>query len=79
VFPTHLTVVFAPKIFGVLAIRFAGWATDAGVAAKEAELRTWIEPGGLRPVGPPTYAYYDDPWMPGPPRRNEVLLDVSPE
>jgi hypothetical protein len=61
------------------AIRFAGWATDARVAAQEAELRTWIERRGLRPVGPPTYAYYDDPWMPGPLRRNEVLLDVSPE
>jgi hypothetical protein len=28
-------------------------------------------------VGAPTYAYYNDPFTPGPLRRNEVIFDVT--
>ena len=59
------------------AIQFSGVATDARVAEHETRLRTWLEARDHRVLGPPTYAYYDDPWMPPPLRRNEVLLPVA--
>jgi len=58
------------------AIRFSGHATDAAIAKHEAQLRAWLATQGLIPDGPPTYAYYNDPWTPGPLRRNEVIFDT---
>ena len=37
----------------------------------------WIDARGLRRLSPPVYAYYNDPFTPGPLRRNEVLYDVA--
>jgi hypothetical protein len=31
----------------------------------------------LSPLGPPTYAYYNDPFTPGFLRRNEIQLPVK--
>lgn len=59
------------------AIRFSGVADDASIAAQEAELRRWLESRGLKSDGAATYAYYNDPFTPGPLRRNEVLIEVS--
>lgn len=59
------------------AIRFSGVATDASIAEKESELRAWLTSRGLVPAGPATYAYYNDPWTPGPLRRNEVLIALE--
>ncbi len=61
----------------VAAVRFSGVANDALLAEKEAALREWIESRGLKPVGPPTYAYYNAPFTPGFLRRNEVMFDVA--
>ncbi len=60
------------------AIRFPGVATDGLIAEQERRLRSWLEARGLRVVGPPTYAYYNAPFTPGPLRRNEVMLDLLP-
>lgn len=59
------------------AIRFSGVATDALIAEKESQLRAWLASRGLRSAGPATYAYYNDPWTPGPLRRNEVLIALE--
>lgn len=61
----------------VAAVRFAGRATDADFARRETQLRAWVEAEGLEASGPAQYAYYDDPMVPGPLRRNEVLLPVE--
>ena len=58
------------------AIRFSGVATDELIAENEAKLRAWLGERGLEILGPPTYAYYNDPFTPGFMRRNEVLFDV---
>lgn len=58
-------------------IRFSGVTTDELIAVKEATLRKWIRERGLRPLGPPTYAYYNHPLTPGFLRRNEVMFDVA--
>lgn len=60
------------------AIRFSGVATDALIATNEAALRQWLALRGIEILSAPTYAYYNDPFTPGPLRRNEVLFDVKP-
>lgn len=59
------------------AIRFPGIATDASIAANEATLRQWLGANQYEAIGAPTYAYYNDPFTPGPLRRNEVMIDVK--
>jgi len=59
------------------AVTFSGYARDRKVAEQEAKLMAWIEEQGLTPTGLPTYAYYNPPWIPGPFRRNEILVPVS--
>jgi effector-binding domain-containing protein len=59
------------------AIRFSGVATDALIATNETALREWMTTQGIKIIGSPTYAYYNDPFTPGPLRRNEVLFEVQ--
>jgi hypothetical protein len=59
------------------AIRFSGAADDALIAQQESALRAWMQARGLTPAAPPVFAYYNDPFTPGPLRRNEVLIDLS--
>lgn len=59
------------------AIRFAGNPDDAMLAEREAELRAWIEDAGHRIAGPAEYAFYNAPFVPGPLRRNEVLIPLE--
>jgi len=47
------------------------------LAAKEIELRRWIESHWLTPVGPVEHAFYNSPVMPGPLRSNEVLIEIK--
>ncbi|MDJ0897102.1 MAG: heme-binding protein [Alphaproteobacteria bacterium] len=59
------------------AIRFSGVATDILLAEKGSALRAWMNERGLKPLGPPTYAYYNAPFTPGFLRRNEVMFEVA--
>ncbi len=59
------------------AIRFSGVATDDLIERQEEKLRAWLADRGLVPVGTATYAYYNDPFVPGPLRRNEVLFEIE--
>jgi hypothetical protein len=59
------------------AIRFSGVATDATIATNERALREWLVSRKIVILGAPTYAYYNDPFTPGPLRRNEVMFDVK--
>lgn len=61
------------------AVRFSGVADDELIASQEAALVAWMENRGLTPSGPPTYAYYNDPFTPGFLRRNEVMFDLVEE
>jgi SOUL heme-binding protein len=58
------------------AIRFSGVATDRLLATKEDRLRDWLGAQGLQASAGSTYAYYNDPFTPGPLRRNEVIIDL---
>lgn len=74
--PEAVTIASLPAR-RVAAIRFSGRADDALLAAREAELREWLDGYGLKATGPAEYAFYNPPITPGPLRRNEVLLPVA--
>lgn len=59
------------------AIRFSGNGGASDLAAHEAQLRSWLDGQGLVPEGEAEYAFYDAPMVPGPLRRNEVLILVA--
>ncbi len=61
----------------IATVRFSGSWSDANFAAQADRLRDWVAAQGLRPLGPPTYAYYNDPFTPAFLRRNEVMLEVA--
>ena len=63
----------------VAAIRFSGYASDRSVARAEASLASWLAAQGLTPISEPRYAYYNAPWVPGPLRRNEVMVEIAPD
>ncbi len=61
----------------VASVKFAGGINPGRQSRKQAELEAWIVDQGYQAVGAPTFAYYDPPWIPGPFRRNEVLIEVE--
>lgn len=61
----------------VAAIRFSGGWTDTAFARAEATLDAWLAAEGLAAAGPPTYAYYNDPFTPPFLRRNEVIVPIG--
>jgi hypothetical protein len=63
----------------VAAIRFSGRADDATLDAKEGALRSWLQIRGLPHEGKAVHAYYNAPFLPGPFRRNEVMIVLSEE
>lgn len=61
----------------VAAIRFSGMAADNSLAVHERRLRDWLAARGLTASGPADYAFYNSPFVPGPLRRNEVLVPLA--
>jgi hypothetical protein len=57
----------------VAVLRFSGSPDDAALARREAELRSWLAARGIN-GGAVEYAFYNSPFIPGPLRRNEVLI-----
>ena len=60
------------------AVRFSGNGGQRDLALMEARLRDWMMGQGLMPAGEAEFAFYDAPMVPGPLRRNEVLIPVAP-
>ncbi|ESQ14597.1 MAG TPA: heme-binding protein [Chromatiaceae bacterium] len=58
-------------------VRFSGRTTDMLMMDQERMLTEWIQARELQAVGPPLYAYYNDPFTPGFLRRNEVMIEVG--
>lgn len=61
------------------AVRFSGNGGAGDLAAREAQLRQWLAGQGIAPAGEAEFAFYDAPMVPGPLRRNEVLIPVAAE
>ncbi|MEQ8411226.1 MAG: heme-binding protein [Erythrobacter sp.] len=58
-------------------VRFAGNAPQGDLADMEQKLSEWVEAQGLKPKGAFEYAFYNAPMVPGPMRRNEVMIEVE--
>jgi hypothetical protein len=61
----------------VAALRFSGWMSEELHQKKELALRAELATRKLAVAGEPITAQYDAPFIPGPFRRNEVLIPVS--
>lgn len=61
----------------IAAIRFSGRADDILLADQETALRRWCADRNLNLMGDAEYAFYNSPLIPGPLRRNEVLIEVA--
>ena len=61
------------------AVRFSGNGGASDLAGREAQLRQWLAGQGIAPAGEAEFAFYDAPMVPGPLRRNEVLIPAAPE
>lgn len=59
------------------AIKFSGWGRSGDLAQYESELRQWIMAKEWKAAGPAEYAFYDPPMVPGPLRRNEVMIPIE--
>lgn len=58
-------------------LRFNGNAPVDEIYEMEAKLTKWIAAEDLTSVGDFEYAFYDAPMVPGPLRRNEVMIEVA--
>lgn len=61
----------------VAAVKFSGNGIANDLADMEKLLSDWIASQNLTPKGDFEYAFYDAPMVPGPLRRNEVLIEVA--
>lgn len=57
-------------------IKFSGVARERVFDQKRAALEDWLFEQGYQAIGAPRYAGYDAPYVPGPFRRNEVMIPV---
>ena len=62
-------------------VKFSGVGRETVFEQKQAALETWLSEQGYEAIGAPRFAGYDAPYVPGPFRRNEVMIPVvaSPE
>jgi DNA gyrase inhibitor GyrI len=74
--PADITLTQMPAR-RMAAIRFSGNGGASDMALMEARLRDWMMAQGLMPAGAAEFAFYDAPMVPGPLRRNEVLIPVA--
>jgi len=59
------------------AIRYSGFWSEKAYRQHLQKLRDWISEQDLQPLGEPTWARYNPPFMPWFFRRNEVLIPVA--
>lgn len=77
--PSSKDVRVKEREAGVFAVaRFAGQINEQTIRKEEKGLRQWMATKGYAAMGEVEIAGYDPPWIPGPLRRNEVLLRIKP-
>lgn len=74
--PSDITLTEMPAR-KVAAVRFSGVARQSDLNKMEARLTEWLGEQELTPTGQFEYAFYDAPMVPGPLRRNEVMVEVG--
>lgn len=61
----------------VAVLRFSGTARSKSLDPLEVKLRSSLQKAGWTAVGAVRIAQYDPPWIPGPLRRNELMVRVE--
>lgn len=74
--PSDITLTEMPAR-KVAAVRFSGIARQRDLKEMETRLTEWLGEQELTPTGQFEYAFYDAPMVPGPLRRNEVMVEVE--
>lgn len=74
--PSDITLSQTPAR-RMAAVRFTGNGDARDLALMEARLRDWMMGQSLMPAGEAVFAFYNAPMVPGPLRRNEVLIPVA--
>ena len=74
--PSDITLTEMPGRL-VAAVRFSGNGRAASLDEQEQRLRDWLQSRERLAAGGAEYAFYDPPMVPGPLRRNEVLIPVE--
>ena len=69
--------IFPVPVARAAVCRFSGSIGNDALKGRTAALKKWIEGQQLTAAAPPTYAFYDRPWIPPFLRRNEVLVAVE--
>ena len=57
-------------------VKYSGVGRESVFEQKRIALETWLSEQGYEAVGAPRFAGYDAPYVPGPFRRNEVMIPV---
>ncbi len=76
--PDDITLTELPSR-KLAAIRFSGWGAETDLQRAEQILRDWMAEQRLEASGEAEFAFYDAPRVPGPMRRNEVMIPVADE
>ncbi len=74
--PADITLTQVPAR-RMASIAFNGYGGQRDLIAMELLLREWMAENDLVPSGHAEFAFYDAPMVPGPMRRNEVLIPVA--
>ena len=74
--PADITLTEVPER-RMAAVQFSGNGSSRDLVTQEARLRSWLAEQGIAPLGEAEFAFYDAPMVPGPLRRNEVLIPVA--
>ena len=62
----------------IATVKFSGIGREGVFEQKQEALESWLNEQGYEPIGAPRYAGYDAPYVPGPFRRNEVMIPIVP-
>jgi len=73
--PDDITITKVPAR-RLATVKFNGYGSARDLSQMEEFLSEWIAKQGLTPKGDFEYAFYDAPMVPGPMRRNEVMIEV---
>lgn len=60
----------------IATVKFSGVGRESVFEQKQAALESWLFKQGYQAIGAPRYAGYDAPYVPGPFRRNEVMIPI---
>lgn len=60
----------------VASLRYSGRSRPRMQAKKRQELLAWMGENGYAPIGEPSMAFYNAPYVAGPFRRNEILIET---